>query len=95
MSSKVERERAALQEAERDLEARRRKLAELEEEEEQKALDKLVKKVSRKRAIEILELSLQVKPKAAVERLKRGGQESQQAVSESEGQSSPEAAQEG
>lgn len=83
MVSKVERERAALDDAEKELKERRRRLAELEEEEEQKALGKLVKRIGRSRAIEILELSLQVKPKLAVERLRRGSSETSQAAEKS------------
>ncbi|KHL24297.1 hypothetical protein PK98_15160 [Croceibacterium mercuriale] len=70
MKSKVEREREALEQAEQELRERRAKLAELEKQESAKAIDKLVKSVGRERAIEILELSLQVKPKVALDKLR-------------------------
>lgn len=70
MKSKVEREREALEQAERDLRERKAKLAELEKQEAAKAVDKLVKSVGRERAIEILELSAKVKPKVAIEKLR-------------------------
>jgi hypothetical protein len=71
MVSKVERERAALEQAQKEVEERRKRLAELEEEEQQKALEKLVKKVGRPNAIEILELSAAMKPKVAIDLLKQ------------------------
>lgn len=70
MKSKVEREREALEQAEKDLRERKAKLAEMEKQEAAKAIDKLVKSVGRERAVEILELSLQLKPKVALERLR-------------------------
>jgi len=70
MKSKIEREREALEQAERDLRERKAKLAQLEREEAAKAVDKLVKSVGHDRAVEILELSIKVKPKAAIDRLR-------------------------
>lgn len=70
MKSKVEREREALEQAEKDLRERKAKLAELEKQEASKAIDKLVKSVGREQAVEILELSLQVKPKVALGKLR-------------------------
>lgn len=71
MASKVERERAALQQAEADLAERKKRLAELEQQEAEKHLAKLVRKVGQKRAIEILELSAVMKPAVAIETLKK------------------------
>ena len=71
MVSKVERERAALEQAEQEVQERRRRLAELEENEQQKVLEKLVKKVGRSHAIEILQLSAVMKPRAAINMLKQ------------------------
>lgn len=70
MKSKIEREREALEQAEQELRERKARLAELEKEEAAKSLDKLVKRVGRERAVEILELSAQVKPKVAIEKLR-------------------------
>lgn len=70
MKSKIEREREALEQAERDLRERKAKLAQLEKEETAKAVDKLVKSVGHDRAVEILELSLKVKPKTAIDKLR-------------------------
>lgn len=70
MKSKVEREREALEQAEKDLRERKARLAEMEKQEAARAIDKLVKSVGRERAVEILELSLQVKPKVALDKLR-------------------------
>lgn len=70
MKSKIEREREALEQAEKDLRERKAKLAQLEKEEAAKAVDRLVKSVGHDRAVEILELSLKVKPKAALDKLR-------------------------
>lgn len=70
MTSKLNREREALEQAERDLRERKARLAQLEKEEAGKALDKLVKSVGRERATEILELAAKVKPKVALEKLR-------------------------
>lgn len=73
MVSKVERERAALEAAEKELAERKKKLAELEQEEAEKQLARLVRKVGQDRAIQLLELAVKVKPKAAVDALTKLG----------------------
>jgi len=70
MVSKVERERLALEQAEKDLRERRKRLAQLQEEEAEKTLARLVKRVGRDRAVELLELAVEMKPKVAIERLR-------------------------
>ena len=60
-------ERAALEAAEKELAERKKKLAELEQEEAEKQLARLVRKVGQDRAIQLLELAVKVKPKAAIE----------------------------
>jgi vacuolar-type H+-ATPase subunit H len=70
MVSKVERERLALEAAERDLQERRQKLAELEREEAQRQLDRCLKKVGSDHALELLKLAIKVKPKAAISALR-------------------------
>lgn len=69
MVSKVERERTALEAAEKELAERKKKLAELEQEEAEKQLARLVRKVGQDRTIQLLELAVKVKPKAAVDAL--------------------------
>lgn len=76
MVSKVERERAALQQAEADLAERKKRLAELEQQEAEKHLAKLVRKVGQKRAIEILELAAAMKPTAALTALQEAAPKS-------------------
>jgi len=73
MVSKVERERAALEQAEQDLAERKRRLAQLEKEEAEKQLQQLVKKVGHERAVRLLELAVSLKPKVALELLEKGG----------------------
>ncbi|MBA4044682.1 MAG: hypothetical protein C0471_09725 [Erythrobacter sp.] len=70
MVSKVERERRALEAAEKDLQERREKLVELEREEAQRELDRCLKKVGSEHALELLRLAIKVKPKAAVAALR-------------------------
>jgi vacuolar-type H+-ATPase subunit H len=70
MVSKVERERRALEAAEKDLQERRQKLVELEREEAQRELDRCLKKVGSEHALELLKLAIKVKPKAAVSALR-------------------------
>jgi len=70
MKSKIEREREALEQAERELRERKARLAQMQKEEAAKAVDRLVKSVGHDRAVEILELSLKVKPKAAIDKLR-------------------------
>lgn len=69
MVSKVERERAALEAAEKELAERKKKLAGLEQQEAEKQLAKLVRIVGQDRAIQILELAVKVKPKTAIDAL--------------------------
>ncbi|MBN06092.1 hypothetical protein [Ponticaulis sp.] len=71
MVSKVERERAALEAAEQDLADRRKRLAEMEKEEAEKEVARLVKKVGYERAIRLLDLAVKVKPKGAIEALEK------------------------
>ncbi|GMN15036.1 hypothetical protein [Altererythrobacter sp. MTPC7] len=69
MVSKVERERAALEAAEKDVAERKRKLAQMEREEAEKKLARLVRKVGHERSVRLLELAVGVKPKNAIEAL--------------------------
>ena len=71
MVSRVERERAALEAAEKDLSERKRRLAEMEKEEADKELAKLVRKVGHQHAVRLLELAVDVKPKNAIEALEK------------------------
>jgi len=73
MVSKLERERFALAAAEKDLEERRQKLAELEREEAERELNRLIKKVGQDAAIALLELAVKVKPKVAISALEKLG----------------------
>jgi restriction endonuclease Mrr len=73
MVSKLERERSALAAAEKDLEERRQKLAELEREEAERELNRLIKKVGQDTAIALLELAVKVKPKVAISVLEKLG----------------------
>ena len=66
MSTKIEREKAALQQAEADLAERRKRLEEMEKEEAEKKVARLVKKVGQDRAIGLLELAVELKPKVAL-----------------------------
>ena len=66
MTPKLEREREALRMAEIDLENRRKQLADLEREEAEKKLSKLMKKLGADAALEILELSVSMKASAAI-----------------------------
>ena len=81
MVSKVERERAALEAAEKDLSERKRRLAEMEKEEAEKELAKLVRKVGHQRAVRLLELAVDVKPKNAIEALEKIAPAGQQQAS--------------
>ena len=71
MSTKVDRERAAVEQAEKDLAERKKKLADLEKQESEKTLARLTKRVGQDRAIQLLELALEIKPKAAIETLEK------------------------
>jgi len=73
MVSKLERERSALAAAEKELEERKQKLAELEREEAERELNRLIKKVGQDTAIALLELAVKVKPKVAISALEKLG----------------------
>lgn len=71
MVTKVERERAALEAAEKDLAERKKRLAQMEKEEAEKKLARLTKKVGFDRAITLLELAAKAKPQVAIEALEK------------------------
>lgn len=79
MVSRVERERKAIADAEKSLEEKRARLVEIEREEEDKTLARLLKKVGQKRAIRLLELSVEMKPKLAIEALEERASQTVQA----------------
>lgn len=65
--SKIERERAALREAEVALEERKRRLEEMEREEQERELQKLVKRLSVEKAITLLKAASELGHKRAME----------------------------
>ncbi|MGF7156196.1 hypothetical protein [Novosphingobium gossypii] len=67
MASKLDREREAIQQAEVELEERKRRLLEMEKEETEKEIQRLVKKVGTGEAIGILGLAVAMKPRVAIE----------------------------
>lgn len=67
--SKIERERAALLQAEADLVERRKRLQELEREEEERELEKLLKRLSVDKAIALLKAASELGHKRALEAL--------------------------
>jgi hypothetical protein len=67
--SKIERERAALRQAEVELEERRKRLEEMEREEEERELQKLVKRLSTDKAISVLKCAAELGSKRALEAL--------------------------
>ncbi|WP_103727320.1 hypothetical protein [Novosphingobium sp. HII-3] len=67
--SKIERERAALKQAEAELEERRKRLEEMEREEVERELQRLVKKVSPEKAIALLKCAVDLGTKRALEAL--------------------------
>lgn len=69
MAGKLEREREAIAAAERELLERRNRLAEMEREEQEKELQRLVKRLSVETAIAVLTRAVELKPKAALELL--------------------------
>ncbi|MGE4404293.1 hypothetical protein [Pseudomonas sp.] len=69
MAGKLDREREAIAAAERDLIERRNRLAEMEREEQEKELQRLVKKLSVETSIAILARAVELKPKAALDAL--------------------------
>lgn len=72
MAGKLEREREAIAAAERELLERRNRLAEMEREEQEKELQRLVKRLSIETAIAVLTRVVELKPKAALEALDAG-----------------------
>jgi hypothetical protein len=70
MSAKIDKEAAAIEAEEKKLADRKRKLAEMKREEQQKTIDRLVKKLKPETAIAILERSAELKGPKALERLK-------------------------
>lgn len=69
MAGKLDKERDAIAAAERELAERRSRLAEMEREEQEKELQRLVKKLSVDTAITILTKAVDLTPKAALEAL--------------------------
>lgn len=69
MASKLDREREAIQQAEVELVERKKRLVALEQEETEKEIQRLVKKVGSREAIGILGLAASMKPRAAIEAL--------------------------
>ncbi|GFE77811.1 hypothetical protein [Novosphingobium sp. TCA1] len=69
MASKLDREREAIQQAEVELEERKKRLIVLEQEETEKEIQRLVKKVGSREAIGILGLAATIKPRVAIEAL--------------------------
>ena len=71
MVTKLERERAALEAAEKDLAERKKRLAQMEKEEAEKKLARLTKKVGLDKAITLLDLAARAKPQVAIEALEQ------------------------
>lgn len=67
MASKLDREREAIQQAEAELEERKRRLLEMEREETEKEIQRLVRKVGTHETIGILGLAVAIKPRVAIE----------------------------
>ncbi|WP_103727495.1 hypothetical protein [Novosphingobium sp. HII-3] len=83
MAGKLDKEREAIAAAERELAERRSRLAEMEREEQEKELQRLVKKLSIDVAIDILTRAAEMKPKAAIEALAAvAGKPAEKAASE-------------
>lgn len=74
MAGKLDKEREAIAAAERELVERRNRLVEMEREEREKELQRLVKKLTIEFAIAILTRAVEVKPKAALEALQAVGE---------------------
>jgi len=74
MAGKLDKEREAIAAAERELVERRNRLVEMEREEREKELQRLVKKLTIESAIAILTRAVEVKPKAALEALQAVGE---------------------
>lgn len=69
MASKLDREREAIQQAEAELELRKKRLVAMEQEETEKELQRLVKKVGTREAISLLGLAAIIKPQVAIDTL--------------------------
>ncbi|MFC0205315.1 hypothetical protein [Novosphingobium soli] len=69
MAGKLDKEREAIAAAERELAERRSRLAEMEREEQEKELQRLVKKLTIETAIAVLKRAVEAKPKAALDAL--------------------------
>jgi len=74
MAGKLDKEREAIAAAERELVERRNRLVEMEREEREKELQRLVKKLTIETAIAILTRAVGLKPKAALEALQAVGE---------------------
>lgn len=74
MAGKLDKEREAIAAAERELVERRNRLVEMEREEREKELQRLVKKLTIESAIAILTRAMDLKPKAALEALQAVGE---------------------
>ncbi|WP_159983002.1 hypothetical protein [Novosphingobium sp. 18050] len=70
----MDKEREAIAAAERELVERRNRLVEMEREEREKELQRLVKKLTIESAIAILTRAVDLKPKAALEALQAVGE---------------------
>lgn len=69
MAGKLDKEREAIAAVERELVERRNRLVEMERQEREKELQRLVKKLTVESAIAILTRAVELKPKAALEAL--------------------------
>lgn len=74
MAGKLDKEREAIAAAERELVERRNRLVEMEREEREKELQRLVKKLTIESAIAILTRAVELKPKVALEALQAVGE---------------------
>ncbi|EJL22829.1 hypothetical protein PMI02_04414 [Novosphingobium sp. AP12] len=74
MAGKLDKEREAIAAAERELVERRNRLVEMEREEREKELQRLVKKLTVESAIAILTRAVELKPKVALEALEAVGE---------------------
>jgi len=74
MAGKLDKEREAIAAAERELVERRNRLVEMEREEREKELQRLVKKLTVEAAIAILTRAVELKPKVALEALQAAGE---------------------
>lgn len=77
MASKIDREREAIQQAEAELEERKKRLQEMEREETERELHKLVRKVGIEQSIALLGMAVSMKPKRAIEVLETAAGEAE------------------